>query len=146
MKFNLGDKDNIKQWFMDATYYAVPRKNDNFKLLIILGFNLKENTNVLGAIILIKNEKKETFIKIFNYLTEYYKFYPETINVDCNIAQILAIKHIYKECNIILCFYHILKRLIIHLPQIRSKDKKIKKSVKYLFNNIKILLYIIYII
>jgi len=64
---------------MDTTYYAIPRNNNCFKLLLILGFNIKENTTAIGSIILIKNENQETFIKIFNYLHSNYEFNPEIL-------------------------------------------------------------------
>jgi hypothetical protein len=32
MKKNLKNKIQIEQWFLDVTYYAIPRKNNSFKL------------------------------------------------------------------------------------------------------------------
>ena len=61
MKKNISNNEDINQWFMDTMYYAIPRRNNSFKLLLILGFNIKENITLLGAIILIKNENVETF-------------------------------------------------------------------------------------
>ena len=55
MKTNLGNNLDINQWFLDTTYYAIPRKNNDFKLLL-LGFNIKINKTCLGTIMLIKNE------------------------------------------------------------------------------------------
>ena len=77
MKNNLQNKIQIKQWFIDATYYAIPRKNNSFKLLIIAGFNIVENKTILGAIILIQNENVETFTQIFKTLNIKYNFQPE---------------------------------------------------------------------
>ncbi len=123
MKSKLGKKDDITQWFMDATYYIIPRKNNNFKLLLILGFNNRIHKITIGSIILIKNENQDTFIKIFKYLNSKYNFYPEIFNVDWNIAEIIAIKKIFNDSKIIIFCYHILKPIIQHLPQIRSFDK-----------------------
>ena len=55
MKKNISNNEDINQWLMDTTYYAIPRRNNSFKLLLILGFNIKENIPLLGSIILIKN-------------------------------------------------------------------------------------------
>ena len=139
---NLSKTSEIKQWFVDATYYSIPRNNNNYKLLLLLGFNLLTNKTILGGIFLIKNENKETFMHIFEKLKLEYKFNPNTINLDCNIAEILAIKNIFNECNITICYYHILKRLVQHLPQLRDKNKDIKAKAKTLFANMKILLFI----
>ena len=37
---------------MDCTYYAIPRNNDNFKLLLLIGFHKEEKRTYLGAIVL----------------------------------------------------------------------------------------------
>lgn len=42
MKINLSDKVNIKQSFVDVANYTIPRKSNNFKLFLILGFNKKK--------------------------------------------------------------------------------------------------------
>ena len=52
MKNTLSNSNKISQWFMDCTYYAIPRNNDNFKLLILIGFNKVEKKIYLGAIVL----------------------------------------------------------------------------------------------
>ena len=67
METILGKTEAISQGFKDCTYYAIPRNNNEFKLLLLIGYNNSEN-KTLGAIMLIKNENKETFLSIFNYL------------------------------------------------------------------------------
>lgn len=54
----------IKQRFIDSTYYAIPRKNNNFKLLILLAFNLILN-KIIWKNFLFKNENKEAYIRKF---------------------------------------------------------------------------------
>lgn len=78
MKTNLGNNLDINQWFLDTTYYAIPRKNNDFKLLL-LGFNIKINKTCLGTIMLIKNENQETFMSILKYLNINYKFEPQKL-------------------------------------------------------------------
>ena len=127
---------------MDDTYFAIPRKNNNFKLLIILGYHRRINKTVIGAIILIKKQNQESFMKIFKYLNQKYNFYPDSINVDCNLAEIIAIKKSFNDCKIVICYYHIIKHIIQHLPQLRSADKIKKRKAHNLPNNIKIMLFI----
>ena len=40
-------------------------KNNNFKWLLLTGYNLRANKTKLGGIFLIKNENQETFILTF---------------------------------------------------------------------------------
>ena len=42
MKKTLGNTNSISQWFMDCTYYAIPRNNNSYKLLLIIAFNKNE--------------------------------------------------------------------------------------------------------
>ena len=105
MKNTLKNKESISQWFMDCTYYAVPRNNNNYKLLLLIGFNKEENKTYLGAIVLLKNENIETFTIIFNYLQEKYGFTPKCINIDCSSAEIISIK---KNFQIVKLYYVII--------------------------------------
>ena len=142
MKNTLLNSTKFNQWFMDCTYYAIPRNNNQYQLLLIIGFNKQENISYLGSIVLIKNENIETFTSIFNYLKTNYNFAPISINVDCSIAEIISIKKNFPNTKIILCYYHILKRIIKHIPEIKCKDKLKKKKAMNLLANIKILLYL----
>ena len=49
---------------------------------------------------------------------------------------------IYPNCYIIICYFHIIRRLVIHLPQIRSKNKESKELAKNLLADMKILLFL----
>ena len=101
------------------TYYAIPRKNNSFKLLLLLGFNKNENITILCVICLIKNENEETFKSILEYLNKNYKFEPKIINVDCNKAEIIAIKKNFFEYK----NNHLMKKFVQNLPELRSKNK-----------------------
>ena len=59
--------------------YAIPRKNNGYKLLLILEFSVKENRTLLETIIFIKNDNAETFLDIFKYLNDKYKFNPKNL-------------------------------------------------------------------
>ena len=95
----------------------------------------------LGAFILIKNENKEIFTAIFNYLAMKYWFNPKCINIDCCTEEIISIRKKFPHTKIIICYYQIIKRIIKHIPQIRNKNDNINKKAKDLFANIKILLF-----
>lgn len=80
MKKNLSNIEDINQWFMDIIHYAIPRKNNGYKSLLILEFSVKENRTLLETIIFIKNDNAETFSDIFKYLNDKYKFNPKNLN------------------------------------------------------------------
>ena len=44
---NLSKPSEIKQWFVDTTYYAIPRNNNNNIFFLLLGFNLLNNKTIL---------------------------------------------------------------------------------------------------
>ena len=45
MTNEMKNNQNIKQYFMDCTYYAISMNNNDFKLLIILGFDIVNKTS-----------------------------------------------------------------------------------------------------
>ena len=79
---------------------------------------------------------------IFEKLKLEYKFNPNSINLDCKIEEIIAVKIILNEASITICYYHIIKRLVQHLTQLIDKNKDIKAKAKTLFDNMEILLFI----
>ena len=42
MAQNLENSEKMLQWFMVTIYYAIPRNNNQFLLLIIVGYNHEE--------------------------------------------------------------------------------------------------------
>ena len=97
---------------------------------------------VLLSICLIKNEKEETFTKIFMYLKERFKFNPSFITMDFCKAEIKAAKKIFDKANIILCFFHAIQRLIKHLKEIKSKINSIKEEGNNLLANLKLIAFL----
>ena len=143
MEQNLIKNNNIhSHFFADCTYNVIPSQNKNFKLYILIAFNNDKQKTELCSIILISNENVETFDTIYQYLYSKYKFQPTKLTVDCQKSHIISIQKIYPNCYIIICYFHIIRRLVIHLPQIRSKNKEIKESAKNLLANMKILLFL----
>ena len=54
------------------------------------------------------------------------------MTVDCQKAHIISIHK----------YFHFIRRLVIHLPQIRSKNKESNELAKNLFANMKLLLFL----
>jgi len=91
---------------------------------------------------MICNENIETFITLFDYLKNRYKFNPKYITTDFSKAEILAYKSIFIENIIIPCFYHYCQNITRKLKNLKSKNKKLKNMTKDLFANLKILFFI----
>ena len=92
--------------------------------------------------VLISNENVEMFVNIYEYLINKYKFNPIRITVDCQKAHIKALLKLFPYCCLIICYFLIIRRLVIHLPEIRSKNIEKKEQAKNLLSNKKSLLFI----
>ena len=105
MEENISSEYN-SQFFSDVTYYCIPPNNCKYKLFILLSFNNQKFKTTLCNISMICNENIETFITLFDYLKNRYKFNHKYITTDFSKAEILAYKSIFSETIIIPCFYH----------------------------------------
>lgn len=61
-----------------------------------------------------------------------YNFSPQLMTLDFGRGPYTAIKTFFLECRIFPCFYHMMQRLIKHLPEIKNKNLKIKLEAKNL--------------
>ena len=89
-----------------------------------------ENKTDLFSKILISNENIETYSNIYEYLINKYKSYPTKMNVDCQKAHIIALLKLFRNCVIIICYLLIIRRLFIHLHELRAKNNKKKINRK----------------
>ena len=141
MKKNISLKDNI-QYFGDTTYDCVPPQNNKMKLFALLCYNKKSNKILLCMLALIYNENAETLETIFNFLKHNYFFKPDLITLDLGKAGLKAIKSIYPDIRIFPCYFHLIRRIILHIKNLKSKNSVIKRCAKNLLFNIKLLLFI----
>ena len=141
MKKNIMLNDNI-QYFGDTTYDCVPPQNRGIKLFVLLSYNKKFNKILLCTLALIYNEIIETLEEIFKYLKKNFNFNPDLITVDFGKAGYIAIKNIFPNIRIFPCYFHLIRRMVIHLKNLKSKNKVLKRNSKNLLFNMKILLFI----
>ena len=105
---------------------------NDFQLFIILGFDSIERKTKLIFIGLIKKNIK-TFTIIIRYLKDNYKFQPKFIICDCSLAEMISIRKEFPLCKIILYYFHIIQNCIRKLPQLRNKNKDLKKkSIRFI--------------
>ena len=93
---------------------------------IMLSYNKKYNKFLICNISLIKNENIETFKCIINHLKETYNFNPKIMTVDFCKAAYITFKNTYKDIIMVPCFFHLLQRLILHLPQYKDQNVQLK--------------------
>ena len=141
MKKNIALKDN-DQFFADTTFQCVPPQHKGLKLFVFLTYNKKLNKNLLCLLALIYNENFETICEIFNFLKKNYNFYPKIITVDFGKAGYKAIQKVFPKTRIFTCYFHLIRRLIIHLKNIKAKNKLIRRNARNLLFNMKILIFI----
>ena len=87
-------------------------------------FNKEFMKNLLYSIAIIKNENKETILRIFDYLTNKYNFTPKLISMDFSGGPYTALKEKYHNCRIFQCYFHIMQKIYLHLPEIKKTMKK----------------------
>ena len=138
---NIKEPENI-QYFSDTTYYCIPPQCKSLKMWILLSYNKKYNKILICNISLIKNENLETYKKILLYLKDTFNFKPEIMTVDFCKAAYIAFKNIYKDIIMVPCFFHLIQRLILHLPQYKDSKLTIKNNAKNILINIKILCFV----
>ena len=141
MKDNIQLIDNI-QYFGDTTFDVIPPQNKGMKLFVVLAYNKKFNSINLCVLALIYNENQETIEAIFNFLKINYNFYPKLFTVDFGKAGYLVLQHVFPKTRIFTCYFHLIRRLIIHLKNLRSKNKIVKRNAKNLLFNFKLLIFI----
>ena len=126
-------KDNlINEYFMDCTYKIVPPNNNNFKLMVLSGYNSTKNKTMLCLFALITNEKENTFLTLFSYLKEKFSFNQH--NYMCNFAlgQINALKKFFQMYNCIVAFFIFPKQFGIILKKaIYVELELMKKTLNY---------------
>ena len=141
MKKNLVLDGNI-QFFADTTFDVIPPQNKGMKLFVMLTFNNKLNKVLLSLLALIYNENRETLEEIFNFLKRNYSFNPAVFTVDFGKAGYLAISHAFPSNRIFPCYFHLIRRLVLHIKNLRAKNKLVKRNAKKFLFNMKILLFI----
>ena len=139
MSENISNPKNI-QYFDDTRYNTVPYSSKKIKLWVLVAFNKVHQRTILCCLALIKNENKETYLTIFDYLKNKYKSEPKIMTVDFGRGCYTALKDKFENINIILCYYHFLNRLKLHIKSSYIGNKKdFKKIYKYFSCNVKLL-------
>ena len=134
--------NNIYQYFGDATYRCVPPTFRKYRLYIISGFDLTKLKTKLLTYILIPNETKETYFKMFQILKENYGFNPYIFTSDFNKASNIALKKVFPNVFIIKCFFHFVQSIWKNLKKFNLTDKTLMNTTKELSFNIKKLAFI----
>ena len=120
--------ENIKNFFIDVTYKIIP--------LTISGIYNNNNSTYLCVFILLF-EDNISFIKIFKYLKEYYKFNPTIVNIDysASLTKAVLTDNLFNTKPVIVHYFLQFGQCIIKKLK---KYKIIKKNLtKYGFGILK---------
>ena len=97
----LFNDDNIKQYFIDRAYKCVPHSIEYINVLIVLivliCHNPKINQFELCLLATLNNKEIENYINFYKLLKTKYHFCPKIITYDFALANINAIKEVYKQ-------------------------------------------------
>ena len=94
------NKKEIKQYFIDGSYKVLPNLDKWKVLVIITGNKVHSNDNYLCCVILMNDEKEETYVKLYNELKINYNFIPNFLTCDFSMSNINEINKIYKNDKI----------------------------------------------
>ena len=100
------------------------------------------NKTLLCMLALIYNENRVTIETILKYLKLNFNFNPPVITIDFGEAGYSALKNIFPKTRIFPCYFHLIRRLILHIKDLLSENKVIKRASKNLLFNMKILFFI----
>ena len=91
--------EEVENYFLDITYNIIPKNKKYYKMMTITGLDNNTNNIYLCALIFLKYEDTQSFIKIFKYLNEMYKFSPKIIHIDysSSLAKALNEDNIFKN-------------------------------------------------
>jgi hypothetical protein len=139
--------ENIKNFFIDVTYKIILKNLHNYKLLTISGIDNNNNSTYLCALILLKYEDNITFIKIFKYLKEYYKFNPTIVNIDysASLTKALLTDNLFNTKPVIVhCFFHFGQCIIKKLKQYKIIKKNLTKYGFEILKSIELICFLPY--
>ena len=80
--------NQINEYFMDCTYKMVPPNKNNFRLMVICGYDTQKRKTCLCLFALLMNEKEFTFSFVFNHLKNEFSFNPRNFMADFAMGQI----------------------------------------------------------
>ena len=139
LKILKNDDEMVSQYFCDSTFRIIPNKFKEFKLLVILGFDIISKITKIGAMIFYLRMDEFTFKKIFEELKHTFNFKPKIINVDFQKSQIKALNAIYKnDIYINTCFFHFEQALVRKAKKLLIFDNDNKNILKELLLNFTI--------
>ena len=144
MKQKLSD-ENLDNYFLDITCKVIPKNFKGYKLMTITSLDKISKNSFIAALILLKYEDYNSFVKIFKYLNEMYNFNPKVIHIDYSNAlrKALLTENIFKNTPIIIhCFFHFVQSIVKHMKLYGLIKNKITKYSFEILKNIELLCFI----
>ena len=137
------DKNAISQYFCDITFKCVPKSKFNYKLFILLGYDILLNKSALCCFALIMDMQAETFAFLFNKLKLLYDFNPRILTCDFDFSLRKGLKRIYPDIKFYGCYYHFIRSIRKNLLKYYIKKDNDFKEFYDCFANFRIIPFII---
>ena len=139
---NLSNK-YFTQFFVDSTYKCIPNNLGYKALLLIIGYNSKNDNFELYSAILLTHEDNETLSELYYYLNLVWKFQPKRITYDFAQGNIKAINNVFgnkdNDILIIPCLFHLVQSWWKKMSKLGFRKKEYTKKTKILLLNLKLL-------
>ena len=139
------NKEKCEEFFLDITFNIIPKNFRPYKLLIISGIPYEKKNPVSICFILIKFQDFETYNKIFNFLFENFKFIPQIIHSDFELAIAKAIKeNKYFQGKVYhsRCFFHFAQMIKGKMQKLKLCNKKFNKVNIEIIRNLEMLCFL----
>ena len=128
---------NISQYFIDGTFKC--KVKGYTQLIVCLGYNklLKKFQPCFFG--LLQSKKFEAYVSLYKAIMLNVEFSPSTITVDFEMANIKAIKTVFKDCKIITCYFHLIQSWWRWGNANGLRNQDVKSKTKDLILNLKAL-------
>ena len=133
------------EYFMDIMFKIIPKSFRPYKLLTLASLDNRNKKSIVIGFVLFIFMDSISFLKIFEYLNNNFKFSPLIIHSDYEKGIALALqKAKFFENNVIhvKCFFHFVKSIREKLKKTCNNGKYITKNNFVILKNIELLCFI----
>lgn len=127
---NLND-ENIREFFIDITFKAIPKKFWPYKLMTITCFDNKSKSTKICCFACIKYLDTTSYIKTFKFINELFDYNPSIVHIDyeSSLKKALKEENLFKKPILhTFCYFYFSKAIKEHM-NLNLFKKKLNKRV-----------------
>lgn len=126
-------------FYFDTSLKKVSYMYDNYKILLLTGFDLKQKSSYLLNIILYQYDEVELFRKIYGYLKITYGLEPKKVATDFNLESIKGLYDVFPNSEICSTYHQFQKTILIRMRIMDMIQKPVQDRAKELILNLSFL-------